>query len=220
MFNIVTRENILGKANMKHPLLFAVLNDVPTMANYYSNVDRLCDLWKKNNYYDITKSISPNEKLVYTYITNAIYILISYTKDCKLVSIPKLGLNRIRFNDRRAGSIACFCDEDFRADISYNTVSKHKFDITALSNARRESDIHNIIQEYASNIIQWLNDNRISNDFIVYYSGKYVKVSCIDPKDPESIKVINILQQATDFEKVFHSLKTMEWGLIRISDAL
>ncbi len=30
---ITTREQVLGKANIKYPLLFSVLNDVPTMSS-------------------------------------------------------------------------------------------------------------------------------------------------------------------------------------------
>ena len=48
---ITTRKQVLGKANMKYPLLFSVLNDVPAMVNYYSNVDRLCNLYKKQDFY-------------------------------------------------------------------------------------------------------------------------------------------------------------------------
>ena len=59
---ITTREQVLGKANMEYPLLFSVLNDVLAMTEYYSNVDRLCDLYKKQDFYKPLKSKKGYEK--------------------------------------------------------------------------------------------------------------------------------------------------------------
>ena len=217
---ITTRKQVLGKANMKYPLLFSVLNDVPAMVNYYSNVDRLCDLYKKQGFYEPTKSKKGFEKQIYKYITNALYILISHTKNCKLFNNSRTSVKYIKFADRRAGSISCYCDEPGLVDQLYNMMSKHKFYIQSFDNLTIESEVHDVIQSYASDIIQWLNQNRISNDLVVYLHGRYVKVTCAFPEIAEAVKVFTRLSDASDFEKVYESMLLHEKDLVHIGDII
>lgn len=217
---ITTREQVLGKANMKYPLLFGVLNDVPAMAKYYSNADRLCNLYKKQDFYKPLQSKKGYEKQIYTYIMNALYILISYTKSCKLVNNGRTSVEYIKFTDRRAGSISCFCDKAGLVDQLYNMASKHKFYIQSFDNITRESEVHDVIQSYASDIIQWLNQNRISNDLVVYYRAKYVKVTCAFPELAEAVKVFTELSNASDFEKAYESMSLHKKDLVHIGDVL
>ena len=217
---ITTREQVLGKANMKYPLLFGVLNDVPAMSKYYSNVDRLCNLYKKHDFYRPLQSKKWYEKQIYRYITNALYILISHTKSCTLYNNSRTSVEYIKFADRRAGSISCYCDEPGLVDQLYNISSKHKFYIQSFDNLTRESEVHDAIQSYASDIIQWLNQNRISNDLVVYYRAKYVKVTCAFPEIAESVKVFTQLSNASDFEKVYESMPLHNKDLVRIGDIL
>ena len=217
---ITTREQVLGKANMKYPLLFSVLNDVPAMAEYYSNVDRLCDLYKKQDFYKPLQSKKGYEKQIYNYIINALYILISHTKSCKIFSNSRTSLEYIKFADRRAGSISCYCDEPGLVDQLYNMMSKHHFYIQSFDNLTRESEVHDVIQSYASDIIQWLNQNRISNDLVVYLRGHYVKVTCAFPEIAEAVKVFTQLSDASDFEKVYASMPLHKKDLIHIGDIL
>lgn len=217
---ITTREQVLGKANMKYPLLFGVLNDVPAMAKYYSNADRLCNLYKKQDFYKPLQSKKGYEKQIYTYIMNALYILLSYTKSCKLVNNGRTSVEYIKFTDRRAGSISCFCDKAGLVDPLYNMASKHKFYIQSFDNITRESEVHDVIQSYASDIIQWLNQNRISNDLVVYYRAKYVKVTCAFPELAEAVKVFTELSNASDFEKAYESMSLHKKDLVHIGDVL
>ena len=217
---ITTRKQVLGKANMKYPLLFSVLNDVPAMVNYYSNVDRLCDLYKKQGFYEPTKSKKGYEKQIYSYIINALYILISHTKSCKLFNNSRTSVKYIKFADRRAGSISCYCDEPGLVDQLYNIMSKHHFYIQSFDNLTIESEVHDVIQSYASDIIQWLNQNRISNDLVVYLHGRYVKVTCAFPEREEAVKVFAQLSSASDFEKVYESMSLHKKNLVHIGDIL
>ena len=217
---ITTREQVLGKANIKYPLLFSVLNDVPAMVKYYSNVDRLCDLYKKQDFFQPLKSKKGYEKQIYTYIINAIYILVSHTKSCKLLNNSRTSIEYIKFADRRAGSISCYCDKLGLVDRLYNIPSKHKFYIQSFDNLTRESEVHDVIQSYASDIIQWLNQNRISNDLVVYYKAKYVKVTCAFPEIAEAVKVFTKLSNASDFEKAYESMSLHKKDLVRIGDIL
>ena len=217
---ITTREQVLGKANMKYPLLFNVLNDVPAMSRYYSNVDRLCDLYKKQGFYNHLQSKKGYEKQIYRYITNALYILISHTKSCKLSNNSRTSVEYIKFADRRAGSISCYCDEPGLVDQLYNISSKHKFYIQSFDNLTRESEVHDVIQSYASDIIQWLNQNRISNDLVVYYKAKYVKVTCAFPEIAEAVLVFTELSNASDFEKAYESMPLHKKDLVHIGDIL
>ena len=217
---ITTREQVLGKANIKYPLLFSVLNDVPAMVKYYSNVDRLCDLYKKQDFFQPLKSKKGYEKQIYTYIINAIYILVSHTKSCKLLNNSRTSIEYIKFADRRAGSISCYCDKLGLVDRLYNIPSKHKFYIQSFDNLTRESEVHDVIQSYASDIIQWLNQNRISNDLVVYLHGRYVKVTCAFPEIAEAVKVFTKLSNASDFEKAYESMPLHKKDLVRIGDIL
>ena len=217
---ITTREQVLGKANMKYPLLFSVLNDVHAMAKYYSNVDRLCDLYKKQDFYKPLKSKKGYEKQIYTYIIHALYILISHTKSCKLVNNGRTSVEYIKFTDRRAGSISCFCDKAGLVDQLYNMMSKHKFYIQSFDNITRESEVHDVIQSYASDIIQWLNQNRISNNLVVYYRAKYVKVTCAFPEIAEAVEVFTALSDISDFEKAYESMPLHKKDLVHIGDIL
>lgn len=217
---ITTREQVLGKANIKYPLLFSVLNDVPAMVKYYSNVDRLCDLYKKQDFFQPLKSKKGYEKQIYTYIINAIYILVSHTKSCKLLNNSRTSIEYIKFADRRAGSISCYCDKLGLVDRLYNIPSKHKFYIQSFDNLTRESEVHDVIQSYASDIIQWLNQNRISNDLVVYLHGRYVKVTCAFPEIAEAVKVFTKLSNASDFEKAYESMSLHKKDLVRIGDIL
>lgn len=217
---ITTREQVLGKANMKYPLLFGVLNDVPAMAKYHSNVDRLCDLYKKRDFYKPLQSKKGYEKQIYTYIIHALYILISHTKSCKLINNSRTSTWYIKFTDRRAGSISCYCDEPGLVDQLYNMSSKHKFYIQSFDNLTRESEVHDVIQSYASDIIQWLNQNRISNDLVVYYRAKYVKVTCAFPEIAEAVNVFTELSNASDFEKAYESMSLHKKDLVHIGDIL
>ena len=217
---ITTREQVLGKANMKYPLLFSVLNDVPAMTKYHSSVDRLCHLYKKLDFYRPLQSKKGYEKQIYNYITKALYILISHTKSCKLYNNSRTSVEYIKFADRRAGSISCYCDEPGLVDQLYNMSSKHKFYIQSFDNLTRESEVHDVIQSYASDIIQWLNQNRISNDLVVYYRAKYVKVTCAFPEISEAVKVFTELSNASDFEKVYESMSLRKKDLVHIGDIL
>ena len=217
---ITTREQVLGKANMKYPLLFSVLNDAPVMTEYYLNVARLRDLYKKQDFYKPLKSKKGYEKQIYTHIINALYILISHAKSCKLCKNSRTSVEYIKFDDRRAGSISCYCDEPGLVDQLYNMSSKHKFYIQSFDNLTRESEVHDVIQSYASDIIQWLNQNRISNDLVVYYRAKYVKVTCAFPEIAESVKVFTELSNAMDFEKAYESMPLHKKDLVHIGDIL
>ena len=217
---ITTREQVLGKANMKYPLLFSVLNDVPAMVKYYSNVDKLYDLYKKQDFYKPLQSKKGYEKQIYNYTTNALYILISHTKSCKLLSNSRTNIKYIKFADRRAGSISCYCDEPSLVDQLYNIMSKHHFYIQSFDNLTIESEVHDVIQSYASDIIQWLNQNRISNDLVVYLHGRYVKVTCAFPEIAEAVKVFTQLSDASDFEKVYESMPSYKKDLVHIGDIL
>ena len=217
---ITTREQVLGKANMKYPLLFGVLNDVPAMAKYHSSVDRLCHLYKKLDFYRPLQSKKGYEKQIYNYITKALYILISHTKSCKLYNNSRTSVEYIKFADRRAGSISCYCDEPGLVDQLYNISSKHKFYIQSFDNLTRESEVHDVIQSYASDVIQWLNQNRISNDLVVYYKAKYVKVTCAFPEISEAVLVFTELSNASDFEKVYESMPLHKKDLVHIGDIL
>lgn len=217
---ITTREQVLGKANMKYPLLFSVLNDVPAMTKYYSNVDRICDLYKKQDFYKPLQSKKGYEKQIYNYTINALYILISHTKSCKLFDNGRTSVKYIKFADRRAGSISCYCDEPGLVDQLYNMMTKHHFYIQSFDNLTRESEVHDVIQSYASDIIQWLNQNRISNGLVVYLHGRYVKVTCALPEIAESIKVLTQLSDASDFEKVYESMPLHKKDLVHIGDII
>lgn len=217
---ITTREQVLGKANTKYPLLFSVLNDVPAMVKYYSYVDKLCDLYKKQDFYNPLKSKKGYEKQIYTHITNALYTLISHTKSCKLINNSRTSVWYIKFADRRAGSISCYCDEPRLVDTLYNMSSKHKFYIQSFDNLTRESEVHDVIQSYASDIIQWINQNRISNDLVVYLHGRYVKVTCAFPEAAGAVKVFTELSNASDFEKAYASLPLHKKDLVHIGDIL
>lgn len=217
---ITTREQVLGKPNMKYPLLFSVLNDVPSMSKYYSNIDKLCDLYKKQELYEPTKSKKGYEKQIYKCVINALYILIFHTKNCRLLNNSRTNIEYIKFTDRRAGSISCFCDEPGLVDQLYNMMSKHHFYIQSFDNLNQESEVHDVIQSYASDIIQWLNQNRISNDLVVYYMGKYVKVTCAFPEIAEAVKVFTELSNASDFEKAYESMPLHKKDLVHIGDIL
>ena len=217
---ITTREQVLGKANMKYPLLFNVLNDVPAMAEYYSNVARLRDLYKKQDFYKPLQSKKGYEKQIYNYIINSLYILISHTKSCKLFNNSRTSVDYIKFADRRAGSIYFFCDKAGLVDQLYNMASKHKLYIQSFDNITRESEVHDVIQSYASDIIQWLNQNRISNDLVVYLHGHYVKVTCAFPEIAEAVKVFTQLSNASDFELVYESMPLHKKDLVHIGDIL
>lgn len=217
---ITTREQVLGKANMKYPLLFSVLNDAPTMVEYYLNVNRLRDLYKKQDFYKPLQSKKGYEKQIYTYIINALYILISHSKSCKLLNNSRTSVGYIKFADRRAGSISCYCDEPSLVDQFYNMSSKHKFYIQSFDNLTRESEVHDAIQSYASDIIQWLNQNRISNDLVVYLHGRYVKVTCAFPEIAEAVEVFTELSKASDFEKAYESMSLHKKDLVHIGDIL
>ena len=217
---ITTREQLLGKANMKYPLLFSALNDVSTMAKYYSYIDRLCDLYTKQNFCRPLQSKKGYEIQIYKYVINALYILISYTKNCKLLNNSKTNVEYLKFTDRRAGSISCYCDEPGLTDQLYNMMSKHKFYIQSFDNLTREYEVHNVIQSYASDIINWLNQNRISNDLVVYLHGKYVKVTCAYPEVSDAVRTNNELNNASDFEKAYEQLNVSMKDHVYIGDVI
>ena len=98
--------------------------------------------------------------------------------------------------------------------------SKHKFYIQSFDNLTRESEVHDVIQSYASDIIQWLNQNKITNDLVVYYRAKYVKVTCAFPEIAESVKVFTELSNAMDFEKAYESMPLHKKDLVHIGDIL
>ena len=118
---------------------------------------------------------------------NALYSILYYTYNCKVITNIKTTISYIVPYDRRIGVVAIDASKTSFPE-AYKILAKHRFDLDLILDAPTPEEALKQLYSYASQVSVWVNNFNFSNNIVVYDEAnmQYLEL-VIDSEAPASL---------------------------------
>ena len=169
MFQIVTREDQIATdaTNNVNQDAFNKSKLYPGLLPYFIVVDTSLKYTAADSNIRRVKEpgVALNQRVRLT--INALYSILTYVFNCKVITNNKTSISYIVPYDRRIGAIAIDASKTSFPE-AYKIPAKHRFDLDLILDAPTTEEALKHLYSYASQIAVWVSNFNFSNNIVIY----------------------------------------------------